>query len=282
MKWFQPQAGYTIIEVMFFLVISAGLFGAAVVNFSIQNRRTQFTQTVHAFDLRVQDTINDIDTGFYGSNSDFGCTAPAGGGKPVLNGSHVQQGQNSDCTFIGKAMQFGPDGNKAKFNIYTIVGRRAIDDTGTERQVQSLEEASPAALDGNPNGTVDFGTLDSGVEVTKVFYKIGNNFTSQGGGFAIISGFGKRNLAAGKTGLQSGILRISLASIDGSNFGQNNAAFSTNIEGIKTANTQIDGVLLCLQESGGGRYASVLVGGQNQKTATTVAIDDNVQAECRP
>jgi hypothetical protein len=284
MKQFQPQAGYTIVEVMIFLVISAGLFGAAVTGLTLQNNRTQFTESVQTFDQRLQDILNDVETGYLPSNDNYKCDIT--GGVPTISnpgGGGRDLGTNLDCVFVGKAIQFAPSGGTASdFRVYTLIGRRVKPNAqNINVQVETIDDALPRAIDGINGGVVDTGRLTADLEVYKVVYK-GITDNSPNGGFAILSGFGQADLSDGFLGLQSGTTKVSLSGIQGTNLAQNTSIFTGKIQHITSADTAdvSKGVVICIKEGGNGRKASIVVGGQGQRTATNVGLDDQVAPEC--
>jgi type II secretory pathway pseudopilin PulG len=284
MKQFQPQAGYTIVEVMIFLVISAGLFGAAVTGLTLQNNRTQFTESVQTFDQRLQDVLNDVETGYLPSNENFTCTLDGSGAPHIDNTSGNPLGTNLDCVFVGKAIQFAPSGGTASdFRVYTLVGRRVMPNAqGINVQVESIDDAFPRAIDGVNGGVVDTGRLTADLEIYKVVYK-GATDSSPNGGFAILSGFGQADLSDGFLGLQSGTTKVSLSGIQGTSLAENTSDFTVNkVQHITTADmaSVSKGVVICIKEGGNGRKASIVVGGQGQRTATNVGLDDQVVPEC--
>lgn len=262
-----------------------------MVSINLQNDRTRFTEAVETFDQRLRDILNDIETGYYPSANNFSCSLNASNKAAIAAPIPGQtQGKNKDCTFLGKAVQISPGTDVNAFNVFTIVGSRTINDSGVRREVKNLEEAQPTGIKGASNGSfgvIDTGVLSGGLQFTRVLYKTGpttyDPMPAGAGGFAIMSGLGQPNPAIAG-GLESGIVRMSLASIDGTVRGQQPTTFADRIDGIGTPNTIIQGVLICLNEQAdsNGRRASILLGGQGQKTATVVQFDNNVPAECGP
>lgn len=257
----QSSAGFTIIEVIIFLVISASLFGVAVLTISAQNRKTQFTQAVRSFELSIQDTLNDVGTGYYPSLDDLDCSLGATG-QPNVNtvpAGSKQKGTNEKCIFIGKAIQFRPSGSPGGYNIMTLVGRKTLNN----KDVTSLAEALPKALTNN----LESKTIDSGLTVTRVVVD-----GLARGGFAIVSGFAQNNTA---TTLKSGIVRIGLYRINNTNINQTPTNFATSASTVGNYTTLgSQGITVCLRQSGAnGRAASVSIGVDNQQFATSTLID---------
>jgi hypothetical protein len=268
MKQIQLHAGYTIVEVMIFLVISVGLFGTAVLNINTQNNRTQFNQTIDTLQLRFQDSLNDVSTGYYPSNSNFSCvSSPAG--PNLTTAAPKEQGKNTGCIFVGKTIQFAPDSNGARYDIYTMVGNR-LDASGKE--VSNKDDAKPrllAAL-GRP-GIVDQPSLTSGVVITRVL-KLGD--LQPIGGVALISDFGQTS-SIGNT-VSGNASRVTLAAVNTTTLNMPSSSFagaietSANIDFAGAAN----GILVCLREQGGTRTASITIGSRDgQQLSLTKTID---------
>jgi type II secretory pathway pseudopilin PulG len=137
----QRQAGYTIVEVMLFLVISMVLLIGALGLFNGRIARTQFSQSVQALDTKLKTIANETATGNYPSNPDFSC-AVSGGQTTVDTLGTGEQGSRTDCTFLGKVINFTTPasnckppstikGQCTKVEVYTVVGRRTVDTNGT-------------------------------------------------------------------------------------------------------------------------------------------------------
>ncbi len=117
------ESGYTITEVLIFLAISSALAVTVLISLSGQQRRTEFSQSSREAESKINDIMNDFVTGFspaIGTN----CTAGAAGGPPTFSGGTNEQGTNYGCTYIGKVIQFSPDGNADRMRIFTVVGRQ--------------------------------------------------------------------------------------------------------------------------------------------------------------
>lgn len=241
MKRLHGIGGYTIIETLIFLVVSAALFFSVIGVYTVQNRRTQFYQSVQTFDQKVRDVLNDVDSGFYPTLNNIVCT-DSGGTVAVSEGS-VEQGKNQACVFAGKALQLNQ--NSGNYDIYTLAGRRAattIDDAGA-RAITFLR---------------DRGFLSAGLVVTDVKTAAGTH-----SGLAVLSNFGEE-VGSGDSGVGN---RTALATID-TPVG-NDGSISLSSANIAQADR---GILICLQEEGGGRKATILVGGSAQ-SGTEVTVD---------
>lgn len=164
--------GYTIIEVMIFLAVSAGLLMSVMSAISGQQQKTQFTTGVRDFETRLQDIVNDVETGYYPNNESTQCAdnndpdkvevGPAPGGKP--------QGTNKDCIYLGKALGFSvPSGSTGyiSYETTTIAGSRKK--VSTAEDVASINDARPTPFNLNGNG-VETGELLNGLELTAIHF----------------------------------------------------------------------------------------------------------------
>lgn len=241
------SGGYTIIETMIVLVVSSLLFASVVLAISMQNRRTQFTQSVQTFQQRLGDVLNDVETGYFPPNS--------GGTTTCTSGA---QGTNKDCIFIGKAITSAvlPTEN---LDVYTLSGNR-VTNPGS-KEVSDLSEANPHAITSD-EGTVDSINIDYGVEVYRIVPLASTNLSIPG--FAVVSGFGQTSNGTLTSGYST---QASLATLSG----------MVNDDGFLGDNNIVaadKGILLCLREKGGGgRYATITIGEGSQKLAVQSTID---------
>lgn len=136
------SSGYTIVEALIFLAVSAALFVSATLLISGRQNKVQFSNAVRDFESQLIDIANDVATGYYESKSDLTCSVA--GGVPVLStGGADTKGKNSSCIFVGKALKFG---QTESYETYTMYGLR-LDGTGEE--VKSLSETKAKIDSGN-------------------------------------------------------------------------------------------------------------------------------------
>lgn len=247
-----PQNGFTIIETMIFIVVSAALLGVTVAAITAQSRRTAFAQTVREFELQIQDVLNDAETGYYASDGNARCDSisPA-----------QPRGTNVECIFLGKAIEFHVDNNDSRYQIHTVAGDAG--DLGNLPQ-GNISNASPRV-----NDQIDERRdLAYGVEVKKVVY--GSNPTDDILGLAVLSTLGRPLNDAGSidTSEVAGSLQFAIYKIDGT------GDFRTEVMGLEDMEQAHETITVCLQESGGGRVAQVQLGINNQRLGTTSIIGD--------
>ncbi len=263
------RGGYTIIEVIIVLTVSSALFISALVTYNQQNRRTQFTESVNTFAQNIQDVLNDVETGFYPTTNGFSCSV-SGTGAPTINTTvSANQGTNTDCIFVGRAIQFAPNAsssaaNKSKMDIYTVVGRRAV--AGSDQPVTSITEAQPHALSELSN-LIEHASLVSGVQINAVKRADTNGNIS---GLAIVSTVSGGS--AINTGLNS---RASLAVVTGNTTNTSSATFINRVAALNaTSVTRASkGIRICLQEQGSNREAVIELATGSSQTIVNVKID---------
>ncbi len=117
----RSTGGYTIIEVMIFLAVSAFMFILAAAFIQGKQQAAQFNQGMNSINSVVQQTISDIGDNNY-LPTQITCTATPSGNL-IFQNSGGNQGQNYDCTSLGKVIQFDvANTNGQGFNIYTLAG----------------------------------------------------------------------------------------------------------------------------------------------------------------
>lgn len=179
------QGGYTILEMMIVLAVSAAMFITAVVAIGGRQQAIQFSQSVRDFESRLKDVMNDVSTGYFDNANGVACTVGANpNDRPQPDGTSAvpgTQGTSNECVFIGKVVHFDVNAqNKSAYNIYNVLGKRNV---GTSSP-SNLDESKPVAV--APADTADFfdlrsevneETLDWGLRVTRM-YQGGNDLAA--------------------------------------------------------------------------------------------------------
>lgn len=265
---------YTIIEVLIVLAVTGVLLVAAMLVMAGQQRKTEFSQSIHDIESQVSDTMNDVSTGFYPNTNNFSCTAtPSGpalaGGSGVTN----NQGANKGCIFIGRVMQFGIQGaSSSSYNVYTVVGQRQINN----QEVTTLTEAKPVTIApalGSPSdfpNATDPKTLQYGLSVKKMTY-------TNGGAPIDISTVGFFSTFASYSGvnLVSGNPSVDLMPIDRSSLGVSDSpTVVTKINSLdkNSVKNPSGGVAICFQSGGTDQYGVLTIGSNNRQLSTKLDI----------
>ena len=164
-------AGYTLIEVLLFVGLTSFLLFIAISNINGNRANVQFSQGVRDFESAMSDIINDVPTGYFPTNDTINCVVP-GPGRPQIQNSAtpITTGSSEECIYVGKAIQFSPDGARDRVWLYNLAGRRL---TATDVPVRTVTEAEPVAVaipsDPTFNDSVVEVLLRNGIEVTRVF-----------------------------------------------------------------------------------------------------------------
>lgn len=267
--------GYTIVEVMIFLAISAALLFSASALISGRQQRTQFNQSVVQLDQDLQDLFNDVATGYYPTQNGFECHAEyrryLGHFVPVITDTkNIGQGKNSGCTFTGKLITMplwkGPDrvygspNNKIKdeFWAQTMVSTKEVDliNYNCVLLLGGGHEASPRLP-----GIREVKKLGAGLEIMKVVAKDQPNPARENqllGGFAVVSDFaGTTELDNAKTGNSA---RIKLYGYGSTNSGTRPES-TENVLINKEHFFEVGNghITVCARQDGTGRQAALIV-----------------------
>ncbi len=248
-----PAAGYTIIEVMFFLLISSALLGSAMLAFTGKQESIRFSQSVDTFELKLKDTLNDVSTGYFPSAGDFTCEQT--GSTLYWNTTPSEQGTNKGCVFIGKAFEFNM--NSPRYTAYTMVGREGA---------TNLSEAGIHLLgrDGNP-GIANEYTIDAELTPSRIvsLSDSGRNVV----GLALISDFSQTSSVDNT--VTGNAARVTVYEIL-DNFGPGGSMQPAT-----------NGVVFCMQQGGlNGRRASLTLGANGRQLSTETRVDDEVSPQC--
>jgi hypothetical protein len=182
--------GYTLLEVMLFMAISAVFFAISVVVMQGQGARTEFVASMNDVNSKMQQWIDQVRNGYTSSSAsasaavgNYNCSLD-GSNNPLLsfpgvlvNGNAV--GTNLNCIFLGKALMVndglrsGPKDLNDKIYAYTVLGRRTYNNGSGQVNVDNLLNANPTAAVFDGNGDSDPTNDTSDINLTEV-YKIPN------------------------------------------------------------------------------------------------------------
>ena len=278
------RRGFTILEVLIFIAVSALIFVTAMTAISGRQNQVQYSQGTRDFETKMRDIINDVTTGFFPTNETVGCEVGVGLNDEVQIVSSfdsTQLGTNNDCIYIGKVIQFVPDGQAEKIRVYVMAGRRYINNEDVE-PVTTIAESKPKLVylpeDTNLQDTYEEYTLLYGMKVTRVFQP-NDSGPVEYGAVAVISNFGGSLTSESQTVQVGGIAGTSLGSELGNarndalniiNRLTDDEAFVDD-DGYFEKNTD-NGIVVCL-ENFEGKKASVGFGARGS-TSTTLQLDD--------
>lgn len=284
------KAGFTILEIMIFLIVSGSLIIGALALFSGRIARTQFNQSVQELDNKIKGTINEVATGTYPPSPFFTC-APDGTGVPIVTSAASNtQGSNSGCVFLGKVMQFGVAGQDGctsttlskctNVNIYTMVGRR-VQATGSE--VTGLSSSGTGAYPRLVNNTSPYST---GVNLTE-FEKLSGgtsvynvkNVTSNTpvGAVAITQSVASYTTSGSISRVNTGAQVLQtwpVATAFPRTQAQIGAAVATSSTFLPASQDPAGGIVVCVQ-GGTNQRASITIGVNDGRVATKVFMGED-------
>src|SRR5690606_25691761 len=103
----RKQNGYTIVEIMIFLIITSVLLISAMAVFAGQESKNKFTQSIRETDQQILTVINEVGSGHFPGSGGFSCNP--GNPRTQLTGTDSEQGTNEGCVFLGKILHFCAD-----------------------------------------------------------------------------------------------------------------------------------------------------------------------------
>lgn len=264
--------GYTIIEVLVVLAVTAGLFVSAAIMIAGRQNRTAFEQAVRGMQSYLQSAIDEVVVGHYPNGGSFQCTATASG--PAISAGSNSQGTNGGCVFVGKVIQFGVAGtNPEQFRVYTIAGLRV---TAAGAEVVSRVQAmpvliAPATADPDIPDRSTPGVLENGLTTLGVEY--GSPSPTSVGGVAIW-----QSLAT----ISGGVLT---SSAQANHIGPipNTSLNMTQQQFVDAANANltsgplddVNGVRICFVSGGTNQSGLITLGGNNRRLTVTLDIKSN-------
>jgi Tfp pilus assembly protein FimT len=264
------EAGYTIVEVLIVLAVTALLFTSVMMTMAGRQNRTEFITSVRDLKTQIQQTISETASGYYPSMNNFRCTAVAGA--PSVSAGGNDQGTNSGCIFMGKVIQFGLLGTGGgtgaeKMLTYTAVGVRQ---TTAGKEVTSLAEANPVIMsESDAPGSVEARSINGGLTTLWVHDGVGNNI----GAVGFISSLAQYNDGL----LSSGSQQLNLMPISGSSLGMSQVdmaqAINTNLETSQV--NPSGGVKVCFVSGGTDQSGLITIGSNGRQLSVTLDIKEN-------
>jgi prepilin-type N-terminal cleavage/methylation domain-containing protein len=256
-----PQ-GFTIIEVMVVLAISAalGIIGLLVVSGTVNNISLKFATNDFVLDTRQSITDN---LGSYLNGYDtFTCTS-AGNMTPVTFSSGPGPGgaSNPGCIFLGTVVQFSPDGQPGQFIDYPIAGNQTFE----SREVETLAEAVPVPIVGSVDlsrtNTIGYGVTIAWVKADS--HRVGALGFMLGDLFGNLSSYSGGNLNS--DGLVQNLFYISGSTLDQT---QSDLISLINASNFQPASTGE----ICLNEDN-GKSVLITIDGLTNLNVTSTDID---------
>lgn len=295
-------AGYTILETMIFLAVSAAMFLSAMAFINGRQNRTEFTAAVRDFEAAMNDIANDVSDGYYANATSDGkrinCSVTSG----VLNvksDASDTQGGNTGCVFIGKAVQFrSTTGGDEKYLTIGLVGKQYKNGDVNYGDSRSYADSSVRPLvnqgvsDATPNA-YDAVRIGGGVTVGCVVYSetitpadqpcttpAGMKFIDT---IAFMTKFQANSFTSTDTANGNAsvnlVVPLSPPSSLATGTMRDVRAAATDLQAytddLNTKNIVINpakGVYVCLQSNGTNQHALISIGGENSRFSTNTRV----------
>jgi type II secretory pathway pseudopilin PulG len=262
--------GFTILETLLVLAITGGLFLAVAVTLSGRQNRTQFEQSIQEIKSQIEQTINDVATGFY-PNTNFRCTA--GGSGPSLSSGTANQGENEGCIFLGKVMQFDIAGtDPEQYSVFTVAGLQrnsSGDEVGTYAESFPTVVAPSTSSPGRPDASQPAKLL-YGLTTHEVYY---GTVKTNIGAVAFLN-----SLASYSSGsIVSGSQQVNVVPINGTGLNVTPAAAAETINSqLATSPINVsNGIKLCFASGGTQQSGLITIGSNNRQLSVTLSIKGN-------
>jgi type II secretory pathway pseudopilin PulG len=266
----QPRSavsGFTIVETMIVLAVSGALFLAAALALSGRQHHTQFEQAIQDARSRIQQTINEVATGYYPNMNNFTCTPSAGG--PVFAGGSTEQGGNKGCIFLGKAIQFKVGGtDPEQLRVYTIAGlqKTAAGDEITDYSQSSARVISYPSYD----EASDAKPLLYGLTTSEVYFN--NPAKTNIGSIAFVNSLASYNAGT----IVSGAQQVKVIPILNSALNDPITTAATDIQGrVDKSPIDPDGIFICLVSGATDQSGLITIGSNGRQLSVTLEIKGN-------
>lgn len=277
------EKGYTILELMIVVAVSASMFGIVATTFGGRQQQVQFTQAVRDFDSLLKDIRNDVSLGYYPANESVTCNATNSvSPEPIVNpGTADDLGSNADCISIGKVIQFSPQGpyeftasGDQIIKIYNVVGLRIDANGGNPTNVV---DSVPTAIP-DPEESL----LKWGLRVKRVRYINNANIATDTKGIAIFTKLNrgsKLQANASDEAVQvSAIPNVTADLSESDMINQQINNIDTKItSGTMNFNTASQ-IVICVTDADDNRKATITFGGRT--SGSIIDFDNYNAADC--
>lgn len=259
---------FTIIEVLIVLAVTGLLFVSAAVLIAGRRQQTEFNQAIRQIQTQIQQVINDVSTGFYPDSGNFQCTPGPSG--PVLTAGSTEQGTNSGCIFMGKAMQFDIfNTSPEQFSVYTVAG---LQKTSSGAEVTNRVQAMPkvvAPSTSQPDTSIDT-QMQGGLTTYRMWY-------NDGAGDRDIGVVVFMPSLAPSSSIASSAQQLHVIPVMGTSLNASKPATAQAIyDNMPTSPFDVSGgVHVCFVSSGTDQSGLISIGGEARQLSVTLDIKSN-------
>ncbi len=274
-------SGYTIVEVMIFLAVTGMLLGVALTMIGRQQQRTQFNQSVHDIQSKIEDVLNDVSTGFYSNTNNFHCKASdTPGDRPDVKYSGTNpQGSNTNCIFLGKVIQFAPETGADQYRIFTVVGRQYKSKYATSEVVKSFSDAVPTMVfNGTASVVSEDEELEYGLEAKSLSYQDGTS--KQTGAIGIFTRLSDYSTGVSGTGLATSAQNIDVIPIPNTKLGDFSSVIKSNTDSLVDSAAKNVPIELCFDSGDAASGIAIITIATNHGNITTNLTITNDGTSC--
>lgn len=261
--------GFTIVETLAVLAISAGLFVAVAATLSGRQGRTEFAQSMQDVRSQIQQVIDDVGAGSFPDTNNFTCSPGASG--PVFASGSGNQGGNTGCMFLGKVIQLDIAGTNdpEEMRVYTLAGLQR-DSAGAETTSYANAKPkviAPTTTDAARPDASTKGRLKYGLTTKEAYYGAGNTPV---GSIAFLS-----TLSGGP--LVSSSQSLNVIPITGSTLNASAAAGAQTIENnVATSTMNVStGIKICFVSGGTKQSGLITIGGAGRQLSVSLTMMEN-------
>jgi prepilin-type N-terminal cleavage/methylation domain-containing protein len=272
MKTARGQSGFTIVETLVVLAVTGALFLIAFYAINGKQNETAFQQAINDTQSIIQQSIAQVGQGDYPNTDNFTCNA-AGGVLNILPGAN-QQGSNTGCVFLGKALQFGVHNTSPEQYIsYTIAG---LQNNGGSLSAASPTAVAPGNSTNNAAGFPDASIkseLHNGLTVVSMNSVSGGGVKTPIGAVAFISSLGSYSGSQ----LISGSKQIDLVAVKKSAINTTSDATVDAINKFLASSTVNPGggVQICFASGGTNQSGLMTIGSNGRDLSVSLTIKGN-------
>ena len=271
----EHSGGFTIVETLIVLSVSAILALSALLLVNGRQNKTEFQTAINNLQQQVQQIINETQSGYYPNNNTFTCTTTSG--IPDIRSGSADQGTNNDCIFVGKALSFGDsDGGGSlksdQIMIYPLVANRQ-NSTGAEVTGYNSSEAKIVPVTKGAVPPLSSFPADSSIH-TLISDALGGGLSFKSAVYTPVGNFAAPHIAVfgiltslasvGTAGLNSGAQQFALYGFPGTNWGGANsdspATVADNIYHNQSAIQPLTSISLCFDSGTTNQSGSLIIG----------------------
>lgn len=263
------ERGFTIVETLIVLSVTGMLLFLALLAFAGQQNRVEFNQAVRDIQSVIQQTANELSAGFFPNSNDITCLAGASG--PILGAGSQEQGTNTGCILLGRAMQFRVAGSNGEgYTVFTLAGLRDNNGDLASTKPKTVYPSPPL-----PASSIVNATLHNNLKVVRMTYTDGGAPINIGS-FAFVNGLG--SVTGGS--FDSGTQQISVVPVGNSKLDDPVVTAAGDIDNnldnpAQSPPNPRGGVQICFASGGSDQSGLVTVGGNGRTVSVTLDIKNS-------